>query len=295
MNIRPGFLLLTPEDGARVVAALSVAEDADLRAIAARLQDAGARSSQAKPQPKGRRASELWEVYSTARMSPSGHDEDIGAVAPMTSVAAFLAQEKDPFPGTEGEPGHNGRASKEQMEDRVEVAAFCILAQPNGTTSDVKALLAAKWGVGDVQVSSIFKRAAERLRGQARPDDDLRAKVVAHGWNVYDAALRQKRPQAAVGALDGIARNAGLVKAGVEVNIFEHPQFVTASTRVLETVDGALGAVDDLVARVSERLGRPVPRDVAAALLSEAQAMVDEKMAAALGRPQLVEGQGESV
>jgi len=286
MNTRPGFLLLTPGDGARVMVVLSESSDPELRAIAARLKEGGARETLAKPpRPSERRASQLWDVYSDVRAADG---------VPM-SVAAFLAQEPDPFPGTECGVPEGGRATKEQMEDRVEVAMFCILAQPNGITNDVRSLLAAKWGVGEVMVSNVIKRAAERLRGQAQPDDDLRAKVVAHGWNVYDAALRAKRPQAAVGALDGIARNAELVKAGVEVKIFEHPQFISASTKMIETVQSTLDAADDLTARVAQRLGQPVSRDVVAALLAEAQAMVDERLAQAMGRPQIVEGQGEAV
>ncbi len=284
MNTRPGFLLLTPEDGARVMTALSTSADPELRAIAARLKEAGARESQAKPRPSERRASHLWDAYMEARK---------GEGVPMPLVA-FLAQEPDPFPGTEGGLPPSGRATKEQMEDRVEVASFCILAQPNGLTGDVRSLLAEKWGVGEVQVSATFKRAAEHLRGQARPDDDLRAKVVAHGWNVLDAALRANRPQAAVGALDGIAKNAGLVKAGIEVNIFEHPQFIAASTRMIDTIQEALAAEEMIAARTAERLGQEVPRAVVTALLTEAQAVVDEKMADAMGRPQIVESTGEA-
>lgn len=226
--IRPGFLIVTADDAARIAAALTPSEDPALRAIAQRLTEGGAKAE--KPRPQGRRASELWDFYMEVRKQTP------------VSVAAFLAQEKDPFPGTEGEPGRNGRATQQQMADRIEVAAFCMLAQPNGVTNDVKDILAQRWNVGEPMVSRTMKLAGERLKSMAQPDDDLRAKVVAHGWNVYDAALRAKRPQAAVGALDGIARNAGLVKGGVEVNILQTPQFIEAQGQIINTVHGALEA-----------------------------------------------------
>lgn len=267
---KPGFMLVTAEDASAIVSVLSSLEDATMRAIAARLRDGGAKAESAPAsRPRGRRASELWDTYQEVRKR-----------LPV-SLAAFLAQEKDPFPGTDGAPRSSGRCSKEQMEDRIEVCMFCILAQPNGTTHDVYSLLAAKWGVSEQMVSRTMKHASERLRGQARPDDDLRAKVVAHGWNVYDAALRSKRPQAAATALDGIARNSGLVRNGVEVNIYERPEFIEATGKVVEQLHGALD-----VATVAAALPH-VDKATIAAVLEAARNVVDQRMAALAGPPML--------
>lgn len=79
-----------------------------------------------------------------------------------------------------------------------------------------------------------------------------------------------------------IARIAGCIPqpgTTVNVNVTTSPQFVAASTRLVDTVHDALDAVDEVAARAAERLGYPVPRALAEAVLQEAARVVDERVA----------------
>ena len=80
-----------------------------------------------------------------------------------------------------------------------------------------------------------------------------------------------------------IARIAGCIpQAGttIHLNVTTSPQFVAASTRLVDTVHDALDAVDEVAARAAERLGYPVPRALAEAVLQEAARAVDERVTA---------------
>ena len=265
-----GFVLIAPEDAARLVAALAGTADPALRAIATRLKEGGAREDKAAAGP--RLVSSLWETYSAVRKA-----------API-SVAQFFTTQK-PFPGIDGTAA-GGRPTRQAQEERVETCVFCILAQPNGVTSDVRAYLCEQWSVTDHTLSRILKHASERLKGQSQPDDDLRAKIIAHGWNTYQEALRANRPQAAVGALDGIARNAGLTKEG-SVNIINNPQVLA----VFERTSTDLLAALDAGAAIAARTG--LPAEMVERVLGEVRATVEGALVKALG-PAAIATTGEA-
>lgn len=107
--------------------------------------------------------------------------------------------------------------------------------------------------------------------------------------------------EVALKARSKLADVAGLVKAGgdVTVNLFNNPQFIAASGRLVDVVQATLDDTGSITARVAARLGAADPALVAA-VLAEVNAVLDEKIAAAgkdvagaLGGPHVVETTGE--
>lgn len=91
-----------------------------------------------------------------------------------------------------------------------------------------------------------------------------------------------------------IARIAGCIPqpgTTVNVNVLQSPQFASASAKLIDTVQGTLDAVDDIAQRAAARLGYPVPRSLAEAVLEEAQALLDERITAQRGAAQLPKGE----
>lgn len=181
-------------------------------------------------------------------------------------------------------------------EERVLYIVSQMAAGTWDAPRDISAL-AASWGVDRDTVRRMSAEAAVICRVDRGTVEDRRQAAMGYWRRVYEEAMTaslspggfdaaSKCLAVAAQAQAGWDKAAGIHEDGKTViNIVQHPQFVAASAKLVDAVQGALEDVTAVAARAAARLGYPVPPALAAALLEEAQALVEERMRAE--RPQL--------
>jgi len=150
-------------------------------------------------------------------------------------------------------------------------------------------LLANEWDMAPGSVANIVAEAA-RFRRINRGDVTQIAELAMSYWRrIYNNALdaepefpdtKSKLLAVAAQAQAGWDKASGLYDDAIKINLnlSADPGFQAAAVQFVETVQAVLADVPAITARVAARLGVAVPQEVIAAALSEADALIAERM-----------------